>query len=109
MILRDRLKADLMKAMKARETNTVTILRTLLGAIDNAEAVEVVEPSMPIAPVIGQSNEVPRKVLTEADILAILQCEADEQAQAVAEYERLGQQAEADRLRAGLEVITQYL
>jgi uncharacterized protein len=66
--LRARLKADLPKAMKARQSNAVTALRTVLAAIDNAEAVEV---DTSLVPLVGISNDVPRKVLTEEDVRAV--------------------------------------
>src|SRR5690348_12624376 len=38
--LRASLRADLISAMKARDADTVTALRTAIAAIENAEAVE---------------------------------------------------------------------
>ncbi len=106
MPLRARLKADLPKAMKARQSNTVNALRTVLAAIDNAEAVEVDTSRVPL---VGRSNDVQRKVLTEEDIAAILQREIADLRAAIAKYQQIGKVAEADQLQAGLEVLVGYL
>ena len=102
MPLRARLKAELPKAMKARQSNAVAALRTVLAAIDNAEAVAV---DTLLVPLVGRSNDVPRKVLTEKDIEAILQREVTELCAAVAQYQQIGKVAEAHQLQAGLEVL----
>lgn len=109
MQIREQMKADLVQAMKARESLTVATLRSVLGAIDNAEAVPVSAPTLPVEPVIGKSNEVPRKVLSADDIRQILQNEVDERCAASAEYARLGQHAEAERIQTAAALITAYL
>ncbi len=106
MTLRERLKADLPKAIKSQQNSAVTALRTILAAIDNAEAVEL-DPSM--RPTIGRSTEVPRKFLTEAEIHGILQREIKALCANIAEYERLGRTTQADGLRAELAVLMHYL
>ena len=106
MSLRTQLKADLRHAMKARQKEAVTALRILLAAIDNAEAVPT-DPSF--VPFTGRTNDVPRKLLTEAHIQQILQAEAAKQREALAEYERLGQEEAAEQIRAELAVMSKYL
>ncbi len=103
---RERLKADLKKAMKARESQTVTVLRSLLAAIDNAEAVELGTSS---SFVIGRANDVPRKALSEAQIREVLRGEVEELQTAVAEYERLGKLEEAETLSKALDVASGYV
>lgn len=106
MPLRERLKADLLRAMKARQRTTVATLRSMLAAIDNAGAVE---PNTSTSPVVGRSADVSRKVLMEEQMRKVLQTEVEERRSAVAEYERLERHVEADRLRAELEVFAHYL
>ena len=106
MPLRARLKADLPKAMKARQSHTVTALRTVLAAIDNAEAVEVDTSRVPL---VGRSNDVPRKVLTEEQIEAILQREIADLHATIVQYQQIGKVREAEQLRARLEVLVGYL
>ena len=104
--LRQRLKADLHSAMKARQNNVVTTLRSALAEIDNAEAVEV---DTSLVPLMGRSDDVPRKVLTEAQIRAILQREANQIKMALAEYERMGRAEKAADLQAAWELLAGYL
>jgi uncharacterized protein YqeY len=108
MQLREQMKRDLVQAMKARQTATVATLRSALAAIDNAEAVPVDETT-PIIPFVTQRPDVPRKVLSDADIQEILQKEVDERNAASAEYARLGQSTEAERLQASAALIANYL
>lgn len=105
MPIRERMKADLLKAMKARRKITVTTLRSVLAAIDNAEAVE---PNTSSGPIVGRSADVPRKVLTEKQMRDILESEAAERRSAIAEYERLDRHTDANRLRLELEVLATY-
>jgi len=109
MQIREQMKADLVQAMKARESLTVATLRSVLGAIDNAEAVPVTEPTLPVEPVIGKSNEVPRKLLSANDIRQILVRERNERQAASLEYAGLGQEAAAERLRREAAIIASYL
>ena len=106
MSLRTQLKADLRHAMKARQKEAVAALRILLAAIDNAEAVPT-DPSF--VPFTGRTNDVPRKLLTEAHIQQILHAEAAKQREALAEYERLDQEEAAQQIRAELAVMSKYL
>jgi uncharacterized protein YqeY len=109
MPLRQQIKADLARAMKARENATVSALRLLLAAIDNAEALPENETPMSVEPIVGKLNEAPRKLLSENDIRQILQNERNERLSASVIYTRLGQSAEAERLRAEADLIEFYL
>jgi uncharacterized protein YqeY len=104
--IRQRLKDDLKQAMKARQTEVVTTLRTTLAEIDHAESVDV-DPAF--VPIIGVTNDVPRKVLTEAEMLAIVQREADEIQAAMAEYEAAGNVEKTAELCAAWELLQGYL
>lgn len=109
MHLREQMKTDLTRAMKARQSASVATLRSVLAAIDNAEAVPVSEPTMPVEPILGKSNEAPRKVLSADDIRQIIQNEVDERRDASAKYARLGLQSEAERLQAAATLLASYL
>jgi uncharacterized protein len=104
--LREQLKAALVKAMKARQSNVVSTLRSILSEIDNAEAVEL-DASM--VPVVGLSNDVPRKILSEEQMQNILQNDYNGIQASFAEYQRLGKHEEAEQLRMELEVLAPYL
>lgn len=109
MQIRDQMRADLLAARKQRNGDDVAMLRALLAAIDHAEAVEVDEPDSSAPPVFGQLNEVPRRKLTEADIQAILQDEADELRAAIAEFEHADRPDKVAQLRSHLVLVERYL
>jgi uncharacterized protein YqeY len=75
--LRNRLRAALLDARRARDAETVSTLRTALAALENAEAVptESVAGALEDAPVGVGAAEAERRVLSEADELAVLDAE----------------------------------
>jgi len=99
------LKADLRAARSAGDAETASVLRTLLAAIANAEAVEL-DASHP-KEVEGWA-EVPRHRLTAADLDAILGGEAAELRAAADDFEQRGARAEAERLRARARLVDGY-
>jgi uncharacterized protein YqeY len=115
--MRDRLREDLAAAMKSRDRVAITVLRTTLAAIENAEAVDVSPREAPGAGsrhVAGTSvgvgsSDVTRRVLSDADIGAIIREGSDERWQAAAEYEKLGRVDSADALRREAAVLDRYL
>jgi len=96
-----RLKADLSTALREGDGEAVAVLRALMAAIANAEAVEL-DPAQP-RDVDGWA-EVPRRRLTPDDLSRILRREAAELHSAAGEYEGRGRPDQAARLRrrAGL-------
>ena len=108
--LRQQLKADLTAAMKTQNKPAVMALRAVLAEIDHAEAVDDPTPMTTSQQVVNTvPAEVPRKVLTESDIWHIFETEIAARQTAVAEYDQLGQTAEAHQQRLELAVLTQYL
>ncbi|MEV0245980.1 hypothetical protein AB0H76_05240 [Nocardia sp. NPDC050712] len=110
--LRDRLRAALTVAMKARDRDAAAALRSALGAIDNAEAVEApraragaIEAS---AAGLGAA-EVPRRELTEDDIAAIVRAEIAERRSAAAEYDNNGHTVRGTALRAEADALAALL
>jgi uncharacterized protein YqeY len=115
--MRDRLREDLAAAMKARDRVAITVLRTTLAAIDNAEAVDFSPRETPVTGshhVAGASagvgsTDVTRRILSDADIDAVIREQADERRQAAAEYEKLGRIEAADALRHEAALLDRYL
>jgi hypothetical protein len=99
------IRHDLRRAMQAHDQVAIHALRTLLDALDNACAVELTSEHVEV---YGRLNEVPRKVITEAEYQALLQAEADARRSAAEEYERIGQLEAARRVRAELAIILRY-
>jgi uncharacterized protein len=104
--LRERLTADLTTAIKRRDRPTVSVIRTLLGAIANNEAVPVADPRYD--PTVGLGHDVPRRVLDESDLVAILDDEIERHRTGAAAAERAGRAERAEHLRAELEVLVRY-
>lgn len=88
--LRDSLHAAVPAAMKARDRRTVSALRSALAAIANAEAVEVggevLAGAIEASPVGVGAAEVARRVLSEADVAAIVRAEIAERRAAADAY-----------------------
>ena len=108
--LKERLRADLKAAMQARATGEVRLLRTLIAALDNAEAVPggaLVEKYVPRA--FGDpSGEVARRELDGPDLERLLMAETEARLAAAADYERGGRDDEAARLRDEAALIQRY-
>ncbi|MFE3190203.1 hypothetical protein ACFXHA_14420 [Nocardia sp. NPDC059240] len=111
--LRERLRAALPVAMKARDRAATSALRSALGAIDNAEAVdgsEVRAGAIETSPVGLGAAEVARRTLTESDIEAIIRTEIDDRLTAAKEYDSLsGGTDRATLLRAEAAALTVHL
>ena len=107
MELRDQLESSLQSAIKARDRVTITALRSALGAIDNASAVE---PARAWPPRLGVgAGEAVRRVLSMEEVVAILHAEIAERTTAADEFERLRRPAESARLRAEARVLRAHL
>lgn len=109
------MRTDLTAAMKKRDTLAVGVLRSALGAIDNAEAVDVSLAPRPDSGVIAgavrglHSAEVGRRELTDAEILDIVRAEIVERRAAADDYHARGHQDHAARLRAEADVLHRYV
>ena len=110
---KDRLRADLKAALQARDSAKVGVLRTLIAALDNAEAVPV-EGSAHVTPPTGTrafgdpSGEVARREIDGPALDALLTGEAEARLAAAEDYDRHGREAEASRLRQEAELIARY-
>lgn len=105
--LEQRMRRDLMAAMKEKDAVTVRTLRAMLGAIANSEAVSLSEHDL--GPGVGASRDVPRRVLTDVDRHRLLREEIGELQDAAAQSRELDQQDHAGRLDAQVEVLERYL
>lgn len=109
------MRKDLVAAMKSRSAESVAALRTALAAIDNAEAVDPVhttgDDDAPIASAtagIG-SGDVARRVLTGADVQALLTGLIDEYGSEADRYDALNRSDAADQLRRQASALSRYL
>jgi uncharacterized protein len=115
--MRDRLRHDLTAAMKARDAIAISALRSAIAAIDNAEAVDVrADGARPATSehIAGAtegagSAEAPRRVLTQAEVEAVIRAQVDERVRTAEEYEALGRGEMAERLRGEARVLLGYV
>ena len=90
--LKDRLRADLTTAIKSRDEVRSSTLRMLLTAITNAE-------------VAGKTQV----ELSDDDIIGVLSTEAKKRREAATAFDEGGRAAMAEKERAELAVLTDYL
>ncbi|MEY9909045.1 uncharacterized protein YqeY [Catenulispora sp. MAP12-49] len=110
--LRDRLRAALPIALKARDRATASTLRAALAAIENAEAVDAgdVRAGAIEASAVGiGAAEAARRELSEADVAAIVRAEIAEREHAAEVYQASGQSAKAEELLAGAAVLVGFV
>ncbi|MDT3440654.1 MULTISPECIES: hypothetical protein [unclassified Pseudofrankia] len=115
-LMRAALREDLVTAMKARNRDAVTALRTAIAAIDNAEAVDAPGHGQPWAGehVAGAragvgATEAERRDLTAGIVIAILRAQVGERITEAERYEAHGQTDAADRLRREAKTLMKYV
>ncbi|MBV8976960.1 MAG: hypothetical protein JO261_10010 [Alphaproteobacteria bacterium] len=110
-VVKAKIRRDLLSAAKARRSDETRLLRVLLGAFDNAEAVPVGRAHERYkARMFGDpSVEVPRRVLDEDAVRALLLSEQSERIAAAKEFDALGRADEARRLESEAALIGRYL
>lgn len=105
------MRADLLAAMKARRTEEAGVLRSLIAALDNAEA-----PPLPA----GQSSadqhkfvqgsaEVDRLSLDATQVRDVLLAAISEREAASSEMQRVGRMDQAELLRTEAQIAKGYL
>ena len=106
-----RLRDDLRAAMAGKRSAEVTVLRALLGALDQAEAVTVVAGAREhVSFKFGDpAVEIPRKQLSLADVRKVVREEHAELRVAADEYARLGQGEAAADFAMRAQMLERYL
>jgi uncharacterized protein YqeY len=106
--LKERLRADLKAAMQARAADEVRLLRTLIAALDNAEAVAVAQDKYVPRAFGDPAAEVPRLELEDDAVDRLLVSEIETRLAAAADYDRHQKNVEAVRLRNEAVLIERY-
>ena len=108
--LKDRLRADLKAAMRARNSAEVSVLRTLIAAVDNAEAhpIEHFHERLRQRSLADPIGEVARRALDASTLDAVLEAETKSRLAAAEDYERHGRTEDAARLRSEANLIGRY-
>lgn len=129
-VLRSQLRAGLVEAMKQRDPGAMSVLRSAIAALDNAEAIDEADMIDPVAadgwaPVerfddspndfiagarvgVG-STEAPRRSLSVDDVRSILQSEITDRINAARHYATRGRHDLAEELRDQAEILRHYL
>lgn len=112
--LRVRMRTDLTAAMKARQPQVVAALRSALAALDNAEAIAATPSSSLVGTHIAGAEsgvgatEAARRVLTWAELQAILAAQIEEYTEAADYYDGSGQPDSATELRTRVAALAPY-
>ncbi len=108
--LKARIRADLTSALKVRDSAQASLLRVLLAALDNAEAVPIgaAHARYQERAFGDPSVEVPRMILSAEAVAGIIAKEQAEREAVAADFERLGRPDDAVRLRQEASWVAQY-
>jgi len=109
--MRARLRADLQIAMQARDAAETSVLRALIAAIDNAQAVAVdlSGPASSTRAFGDGSGETARRALDTPALQALLRQEADARRAAAEVMAGHKRDEDAARLRAEAAIVMRYV
>jgi uncharacterized protein YqeY len=109
--VRERLRDRLMTAMRSRDPVATSVYRSLIAAIDNAQAVPLEVPRrMDRLLAFGdRSAERSRRSLRPSELEALITAEASERRAAAQQLMDVGQAERAGRLRAEAALIEAFL
>lgn len=100
-----RLRDDLRQAMVERDRVSVSVLRTAISAVENAQAV----PDDSSYEFVGVSPDVPRRDLGHGEVVRILEREMAERREAMAVLAASERKAEAATLQAEIDILAAYM
>jgi uncharacterized protein YqeY len=105
--LKERLRADLKAAMRERKSGEMSVIRTLIAAIDNAEAVPIdgLAERLRLREDIG---EVARADLDSGALERILSHEIETRLSAEQDYQDHGRAGDAAQLRSEATFVSRY-
>lgn len=113
--LRRRLNDSLRAAVKARNAAAAAALRSAIGAIDNAEAVQRPDDSGQQGGKVARPHlgvgvaDVARRELSTDDVVDILRTEIADRTSVAADFERMGRDDQAASLRSEAAVLMSFL
>ena len=100
--LRRRLQDDLQAALAQRDALRLSVLRTTLSALSNAEAVDPADHP-------AGATEVPRRVLDDIEIRSVVERERDELRTTAHRLRRVGAHDRARELLGQADVLDRHL
>ena len=109
--MKSRIRADLKTAMREQRANDVATLRSMIGAIDNAQAQPVGDrhDNYRLLPFNDASVEVPRRSLAEADLQHLIEAEIEVRLETARQLAGAGRQESATGLEHEALLLRAYL
>jgi hypothetical protein len=107
--MKDRLRRDLREAMRAGRPDEAAMVRALIAAIDNAEAVPLTGAPAVQHDFHDGSAEVERLTLGPDRVAALLRAEIEDRLRAAEVFDRIGRLDRAGPLRAEAALASRYL
>ena len=106
-----RLREDLKSALRARDALETSVLRAIIAALDNAQAVPAHDKHVRyVVHEFGDRKaEVPRLRLDVLDVQLLLETEIRSRAEAADQFEQLGRIDRARKLREETKIVARYL
>lgn len=101
----ERLRADLTAARREGKTTEISMIRTLIAAVENAGAIET-DGSKEHK--VGLGHDLPRRDLTDDDIVGVLERERAELVDAIAHYRDLSLAVQLQELEERLRIVDRY-
>ena len=110
-VIKRRLRSDLKSAMQARSKLGTSVLRAIIAALDDAQAVPA--PDKHVRYAVHEfgdpATEVPRLLLSAQDVQKLLEREIQDRREAADKFEQLGKVDRATELREAASIVTRYL
>lgn len=107
MTIDERLKNDLVNAMKSRDQLRVKTIRSLIAVIDNAGAIRVDSKGYDLK--LGLGHDVTRRAVPADEIQNRFRGERDELLGAASEFRDLGQDERAFDLEKRADIVMEYI
>lgn len=107
--LRQVLQSELIMAMKNQDRRTMMVLRSVLSAIANKEAVPAPERPNGDAAQVAAYTDVARRELSPQQVKLVVMDEAEERRNSADYLETAGKLQEAAALRAEIAILERYL
>jgi uncharacterized protein YqeY len=110
-VIKRRLRSDLKSAMQARAKLETSVLRAIIAALDDAQAVPVSDKHVRyVVHEFGDpAAEAPRLRLSVPDVQKLLEREIKDRREAADKLEQLGKVDRATELREEASIVTRYL
>jgi hypothetical protein len=109
--MKSRIRADLKTAMREQRARDVATLRTLIGAIDNAQAQPVGDrhDKYRLLPFSDASVEVPRRALAAPDLRRLIEAEIEVRLETARQLAGAGRRESATGLKQEALLLRAYL